>query len=637
MLRRLATAADRTSVALGAVFVLAAAFYFWTAASSLPVIFDEGGLDRYNLLATAFLHLRLALAHAPAALLALSEPYNPAQNSHIVAQGLHDEVLDHGQLYLLWGPVPALLFLVPFHLFGLEPSGSVTVPCFAILGLGFALGTLRLICRAVGGPPLWMALFAACAIALCSAVPFLLRTPSETEDAISAGFCFAMAGIWLAVAALVAGRASLTRLALASLCFGLAAGSRQTLAVLAVVLVPLYLSLRRTRPRRGQLLALCAPFGLCLLALLAYNQARFGDPLEFGARHQLAGYDPLTVRLSSLSYVLPGAWYYLLSPPRPLAVFPFVSLTPPPLSYPLAAPAGYNEVDITGGLLAMTPIVLMLPALPWIWRRRPAWLGALGATLSTLAGAGVVLVLLLAYLIRGTTERYEVDFMMPLLLGSLAAWLAVSHHTRVGRRRLVRLAGALLVAWGCLMGFAVSFVGYGNFLAVEHPGTWKTLQDAGSPLSALVAAAAGGPVLAEVQTPNVLESLHPGYTTLGDDDIEKFWLAGGQNASFVVASPGARTVTLAMTIEPGIVDDETSRLQYGVGSAGVALRAGAHEPLNYQVPARGTRLQVALPVHAGVNRFQLAPIARTLALPDLSHPELRTALLVSDISFDGGR
>jgi hypothetical protein len=639
MPRRRAIAIDRTSLALGVVFVFAGAFYFWTAASSLAVIFDEGGLDRYNLLASAFLHLHLALAHAPAALLALSEPYNPAQNSSIVgAQGLHDEVLYGGQTYLLWGPVPALLFLAPLHLLGLEPSGSVTVPFFAIVGLGFALGTLRLIVRAVGGIPLWMSLLAACAVALCSAMPFLLRTPSETEDAISAGFCFAMAGIWFTAAALVAGRSSLLRLSLASLCFGLAAGSRQTLVLVAVVLVPLYLSLRRTRTsrdRRRLAAALCLPVGLCVLALLLYNQARFDSPLEFGFGHQLAGYDPLTVRLRSLSYVLPNTWYYLLSPPRPLVLFPFVGLTPPPLSYPLAAPAGYREVDITGGILPMMPIALFLPALPWIWRRRPAWLGALGAPLSTLSGVGVVLLLLLGYIADGATERYEVDFAMLLLLGSLTAWFALSHHVRPRRRRPVRILGGVLVVWSCLMGLAVSFVGYGNFLAVHQPGTWNALQDAGSPLSTLIAAVAGGPVLAEVQTPHVLESLPARYTTLSGGIEKEFWLARGQNATFVVASPGRRTVTLAMKIVPGIVNTETSRLRYGIGSGGVALQSGAHGPLDYAVPARGLQLRIALPVHAGVNRFELAPIAHALALPDLSHPELLTALLVSGVSLDG--
>ncbi len=629
-----AAAVDPTNLALGAIFALASAFYIWTALSSYPLVFHEGGLDRYNELATAFLHFRLSVGAAPPSLLALAEPYNPAQNGGIVAQGLHDEVLYGGQLYILWGPAPALVLLVPLHLLGLEPSPSATVPFFAVIGLGFALGTLRLLLRALGGVALWMSVLAGLAVALCSVMPFLLRTPSETADTIAGGFCFAMAGIWLATGAFANRRASLPRLALASLCFGLAAGSRPTLALTAAILIPLYLSLRSSRPRRGLLAALAAPVGICLLLLLGYNQARFGDPLEFGSRHQLAGYDAQTEPLSSVSYVSPGIWYYALSPPRPLALFPFVALTPPPLTYPVGAPSHYEVPEMTGGLLPMMPIVLLLPALPWIWRRRPEWLGPLGAPLVVLAGAGAAIVLLISYEIFSTTERYEVDFSMPLLLGSLAAWLALSHRLSGRRRRLARVGGGLLVAWGCLMGVAISFVGYGNFLAVEHPGTWAELQDLGSPLSSAIARLAGGPVLAEVLTPNVLHGTTVHYTSLGSA-VASFWLEADDRAKLVVASPDARTAVLALDAVPGVVRQETQSIQPARGTVGMTLQGSWQAPAGYLIRPAGRRLRITLRLHAGVNHFELAPVASTFALPNPHSPALSSVLLVSGLSLAG--
>ncbi len=625
------------SLALGAVFVLAAALYLWTAATSTPFTFENGGVDRYNLLANAFLHLRLSVGRAPAGLLRLAEPYNPAQNAPFVDTGvndatnLHDDLLSGGNLYFLWGPAPALVLLVPLHLLGLEPSASVTVAFFAIAGLGFALGALRAVLRQIGDTPLWVCVLAGSALALCSTMPFLLRTPAVTADTLAGGFCFTMAGIWLATSALVDHQASLRRLVAMSLCFGLAAGSRVPLTAVAVVLVPVYLSLRPTRPRRELLMALAVPFGVCFLLLLAYNQARFGDPLEFGTRHQLAGVDLLHAPLGNLSSVTPGAWLYALSPPRPTALFPFLVLGPPPLAYPASLPANYGP-EITGGLLPMTPVVVFLLALPWIWRRRPTWLGSLALPLLVLAGAGIAILLLLSYENTSTTERYEVEFSTLLLLGALAAWLALCHWTRGGLRRLVRVGGGLLVAWGCVTGFAVDSIGYGDFLAVEHHGEWNTLQDAGSPLTALIARLAGRPVLAEVLTKNVKEYTPVTYTSLNVHAEESFWLGAAEPATIVVASPDTRTAALVLGMSPGL---ETPRgIEPGGAAVSVTLLSPNQAPASYVVPPGGRLVRAAVRLSPGVNRFELRPVPSTFTLPNQSNPTTTSLLLVGKLALE---
>jgi hypothetical protein len=629
---------DRVSVALVVVFVPAAAFYVWTAATSVPLSLHAGETDRYNLLATAFLHLRLWVSNAPAGLLHLAEPYNPAQNAPFVDTGVsdatnfHDDVLYGSHLYFAWGPAPALVLLVPLHVLGLEPSASVTVAFFGVAGLGFALAALRVVLRQLGDTPLWAGVLAACAVALCTTVPFLLRTPSVTEDTIAGGFCFTMAGVWLVASAVVDHRRSLWRAAAASLCFGLAAGSRPELGLAAVALVPVYRTLRPTQPRRPLLLALVLPVGVCFALLAAYNQARFGNPLEIGVRHQLAGYDQLHEPPGNFSYLAPGTWLYTLSPPRPTATFPFLVLGPPPLSYPAALPATYGQ-ELTGGLVATTPIVLFLVALPWIWRRRPAWLGALAGPLVALAGAGVVFLLFLAFENRATTERYEVDFAGLALLGALAAWLALASRTRGALRRVVRVGGGLLVVWGCMTGFAVSFIGYGDFLAVEHHGEWNTLQDTGSPLTALIARIAGRPVLAEVLTRNVREYTPVNYTSLNIHAEEAFWLGAAERATVVVASPDTRTAALVLGMSPGL---ETPRgIEPGGAAVGVTLLRSGHALGTYAVPPGGRNVRVALPLSPGVNRFELRPVPSTFTLPDQSNPTTTTLLLVGKLALEG--
>jgi hypothetical protein len=600
-------AVDRVSVTLCLVFLPAALFYLWTAGSSFLLALHGGQAEPYNALASAFLHLRLSVGRAPARLLALADPYDPSQNAAVTNHfNIHDYVLYGRNLYLTWGPVPALV-LAPLHLLGLAPTSSAVVALFAIVGLGFALATLGVLLRKLGNPPLWMCALAALTLALASAVPFMLRRPAVYEEAISGGYCFAMIGVWLAVTALSERRSSSLRLVLMSLCFGLAAGCRPTLGLLALMLVPVYLALRRSRSRRGLLVLLVAPVGVCILLLAAYNQARFGQPLEVGTRYQLAAYDSRTAHFASPGYVPPGLWSYAMDPPRPIALFPFVKLGPPPVLYPGRLPAHYTTNEITGGLLPMAPIVVFLGALPWIWRRRPELLGSLAAPLLTLAAIGAAIALFLSYEFFATTERYEVDFSTLLLLGALAAWLTLSVAARGPWRRLVRVGGALLAAWGCVVGVAVSFTGYSDLLALEHPHTWATLERLTTPLSTAIAGLAGRPILVEVQAPGLARPPTLGYADLGFG-VTTGWLSQGEEAHLTIVSPDTREAALVATLIPAYVTPGTSSIQFGAGAPGLLARGPGRASSTYGVPLSGEQVRIPVHLRPGLNRLGLIPL-----------------------------
>jgi hypothetical protein len=597
-IRSRAFSVNLVSVTLFVVFLCGAAFYLWTAGSTYPLELNGAQGDPYNLLAGALLHFHLSIGPAPAALVHLQDPYDPTQNAPFQPY-FHDLALYHGRFYLTWGPAPVLVLLVPLHILGLEPSPSLTVALFATAGLGFVLATLNALVRQVGNVRLWMCLLAACTLTLSTAVPFILRRPAVYEEAIAGGFCFAMAGIWLVASALVDHKASLPRLLLMSLCFGLAAGSRPTLGLTALVLVPIYMAQRPTRGSLKLLIALAGPVSVCLLLLLAYNQARFGGLLEFGTKYQLASENANTAPYGNPIYVPPGAWFYMIAPPRPIVLFPFIQFAPSLVSYPLGVPANYVESEAVGGLLPMTPIVLFLPALPWIWRRRSAVLGSLAAALLILSGAGVAIILFLSYEFFAATERYEVDFTTLFLLGSLAAWFALSTEARGVRRRLARVGGCVLAIWGCLTGLAVSFTGYYNLLAVNHPSTWEALQNAGLPLSKAITSVVGQPVLAQVSTPT-LERTFPTYTDTGVG-AAAFWLGADVPASLTVLSPDAREASLVADVSPG------RALAAGV-PRGILLDGPGSARASYRLPAH--RAVVNIPVHLddGMNRLVLSPL-----------------------------
>jgi len=596
---------ERVGLVLGAVFVVSSVFYVWTAATSVPLSLHAGSQDRYNLLASALLHFHLYVGRAPAALMHLSDPYNPELNNALIvgptdASSINDDVLYHGLLYFVWGAAPALVLLVPLHLMGFEPSASVTVAVYSIIGLGFALAALRVLIRQVGEVPSWMCAFAGFALSLGSAIPFLLRTPSVSEDILAGGYCFTMAGVWLVVAALVSRRASISRLALMSLCFGLAAGSRPTLGLCALALIPVYLRLRAGRSRRSLAIALGLPLAVCLALLLAYNQARFHQPLEVGSRYQLSGYDSREAPLGHLSYALPGTWMYMSHLPQPMIVFPFIGLSAPP---PPTAPNGLAIPEVTGGLLPMIPIIVFVTALPWIWRRRPRMLGALAAPLMLLAGAGLAMMLLVSYEFFAPTERYEVDFATLFMFGGLAAWLSLAKGPPSRLRLLLRVGGGLLIAWSCVAGIATSFFGDGNDLATEHPQTWKTMEDIGAPLSTAIDTVIGHP------------SLAASYTSLSGG-VTKFVLAPGQEGTVTVVSPGVRAATLVVVCE----QSPNTRYRLGIEGSGLASTS-------FPTSENGKTFELPVHLDRGLNHFELFPLGISAGERTATRPVMAVSVL----------
>jgi hypothetical protein len=615
-------------VAFVAVFLCMSALYLWRTSDAVPLALHGASSNQYNALADAFLHFHLWIAHLPATLLG-PEPLNPARRPLFLNANYSEDALYRGNVYVTWGAAPVLVLLVPLHLLGYEPSSSVVMASFTIAGLGFALAALRVSLKWLSDVPLWMCMLAAVTLACASVVPYILVVSEVYHEAIAGGYCFTMAGIWLAASAIIDRRASLARLWLMSLCFGLAAGSRPTLGLTALVLIPVYVALKPTQPRRGLLVALTVPVGACFLLLVAYNAARFGSPVEIGTKYQLNG-GSYGAHWGSLGYIPPGIWSYLLAPPRLSVVFPFLSMVWPTLSYPLGLPAHYSPTsEQTAGLIPMAPIVIFIVALPWARRCRRELFGSLGPLLQAMAIAGVGIMLFLSYEFFGTTERYEVDYATLFVFGALLVWLALSAQTHGRRRRLIRVGGGLLAAWSCVTGMALCYQGL-----QEHPGTLRALVDAGSPLSTAIATVAGHPILAEVDTPNVLSETPEGYGSLGSN-VSGFALSARSQANLTIVSPDSRYVALVADMLPG-----------PALSAGAALVARIRGPgptsRSYTLPRGGGEARFVVHLIGGVNRlaFSASSTAEngdaSVVQSSVPEPESSMLMLAQDLHFASG-
>jgi hypothetical protein len=537
-------------------FALVLAFYVWIVQTSTPYKFNEYYSGPYGQLADALLHGQLSLRNPPPpGLLALPNPYDPIANAPFRAQDLHDLTLWHDKLYIYWGPVPGLLLFLPLRLAGVWLPQNLATVVFAFGGLVFSVLVLRfLVRRFLPATPTWAVWLGMISLALCNVVPFSLRRAGQYELAIDGALCFGFLGLWLLLTGWFGPKPSVRRLAGASLAIGLAVGCRPTAAL--YMLIPLVLVFgawrsgrwpvpghRGRRPATTVVAALAGPLAACTAVLLAYNMARFGSLLEFGQRYQLSSYDQTHRALGHLSYLGPGLFYYLLLPPRPLATFPFLDLGPPPL-YPWSVPADYTAVEMTAGVLPMIPLMAALALLPFVGRR---WDPGLRQVAGSMVAAGALTILLLAFMLWGTTQRYEVDFVSLLLIPALLVWYTVL--VRVGRRwprRMAAAAGSGAVLWGSVAGLAESFKGYTDGFATNEPKQYRTFVDAFSPLSRLLASAKGGPVVSRVDaTSKVDADAGASWGALGPGSVG--FTLSAKPVTLTIVSPDRRHSLLRLT------------------------------------------------------------------------------------------
>lgn len=434
-------------LAILAIYVWFISLGSWTQWPAVTAYYDQ--------LAVAFAHGHTWLDAAPdPALLALPNPYNPAQR-----QGIPyplDASLYQGRFYLYFGPAPALL-VIAARFFWRGVIGDQVLAFVFIYGIAvIESGLVLKICRRFF-PSLSSGLIAASVLALGLIGPFTwsLVTPDIYNAALMAGQCFFLLGFYTAFDA-VAGQPPRWKLLLTGLFWTAAVASRIT-QVLPVGLMVMLISARMVLPSRTDrskterlrsLLPLYVPLVVGAVALGWYDWTRFGSVFETGYKYALTGKVPMQgphAAVFSPAYVVQNLYNYLLFPPRLRPAFPYfrqaVGLTTSVIpSIPL--PRLYGAQQITG-LLCSAPFVFFaaVPASGLLRRFSSVrletgshdslhWL-----TIALLLSALVPFAVLLAYF--WVAERFIADFLPALMLLSiigfwqLGRWLPGSWYRRL--------------------------------------------------------------------------------------------------------------------------------------------------------------------------------------------------------------
>ncbi len=412
----------------------------------------------YNLLARGLwagqLHLPL---EAPSGLIALPDPLDPASNApfrgnmYTASVRLHDLSFFEGKLYLYFGPTPALLLFGPFSLLtGAHLSHAVAAVILS--GAAFLAGSLLLASiRRAWFPDASLTAFAAgvLALGLGNGAALVLSRAEVWEVAVLCGHLMVTLSLVALWGALRAPGQAVFRLGAASLLLGLALGARPSLLPGAVILL-LPLAQDEASGRRGKLLAAAVvPVATIGILLLAYNHFRFGSPLEFGQRYQLAGdrQDRAHFGLEHLPFNL---WAYLAAPASWGDGFPWVSWARFP-----QPPNGHGNVDPVFGTITNFPFNWLLGGLPFtLIALRGAAVPARLFLAAPLIMATIGMLLLGCF--YGTCIRYQMEFTPWIVL--LAAIIGLSADARLAKATSIprqAVEAAVILAAIASAGFSI--------------------------------------------------------------------------------------------------------------------------------------------------------------------------------------
>jgi len=466
------------SLATFLVFLIAAWCYHWLVDPSgkIPAV-QVYGDDHYNLLLSGFMKGQLSLDLAPdPSLASLSNPYDPKVRG---LAGLHDGVYYEGRYYLYFGVVPVLLFNLPVHAL---TGQFLTEPYVVLFGAWVGLAASLLLWRRMWpNIDLWSehVVYGCGLVALAGAnlLPVVLRRPAVWEIPIVCAFaCFMWALYFTWRACVRPSRWLSVSIAAASTCVGLAMGSRPIyLAGAVVLLAPLFCSARTLGPHYWRrfawwrlVSAAVIPVTLIGIALLAYNEARFNNPFEFGTTYQLAGGDnSQDAVLFSPAFIPYHLRMYLLSVPSLVPYFPFLSVS----TFP-EVPAWHMGIENPHGLLLATPWIVFVVAIPFLLARAPRsnetwWIAT--------TGLGIALVGATVCAFSGAADRYMLDFTPGLML--LAAWSAqqlVIRCRSLGTRRMTAVTACVLAAWSTTFNVFGAFQ-RNRLLEINNPEVYSSL------------------------------------------------------------------------------------------------------------------------------------------------------------------
>ena len=304
------------------------------------------------------------------ALAAIENPYDSSLRRANDISVQWDRAYYNGHYYSYFGIVPVLTFYFPhYFITGKLPTMNTTALFFSILAIIFMFGAvLTAVKKFVKKPNFMLLIIGLLTASFTSGILYCLDFSNIYFTALVAALAFLLLCLWTGMAAYKQKSAKLQILLLflSGISFILSVGCRPTLAISALILAPVFISILACREysAKRKICCVCSfltPIFVGAAALMWYNYIRFGSILEFGTAYQLTVSD---IRANNISlFALPSAIIqYFLQPLGFTAQFPHIELS----SIGLANRGRYVYCDKPLSLIAFPSIILALFVLPLV-------------------------------------------------------------------------------------------------------------------------------------------------------------------------------------------------------------------------------------------------------------------------------
>ena len=255
-----------------------------------------GHRNQYELMAENILEGRLDFAYGDEdALLALENPYDPEERKATGVQYHWDHAYYDGHYYMYFGVVPVFLAFLPYRVLTGQPlttyHATQLFTALAVLGI-FALFAL-LQKRFFKKLPYGVYLLLSAAFSVMS-VWYAAAEPALYCTAITAALALETWSLYFFIRAVYVEKKENRQILFAgigALLGALVFGCRPPIALANMVVLPLlavFLQQHKiTWKLLGKLILAALPYAVVAVALMAYNNARFDSPFEFGQKYQL--------------------------------------------------------------------------------------------------------------------------------------------------------------------------------------------------------------------------------------------------------------------------------------------------------------------------------------------------------------
>lgn len=382
---------------------------------------------------------------------ALENPYDPAARSAAKVRFNWDYAYFEGNYYSYFGIAPILTVHAPIHaLTGKLPNVPMACLILAIAGvIATAFAYREVVLRFIGKPNLWLFLLGLAGVVSASGVYLGALCADMYYVAVLSAQVFSMAFVALAVRAMKTDKLWLrmTLLVLAAIALTLTVWSRPTVALMCVAVFPLFIEflfkIKKDTLKDGLLTvgSFAIPLMAGAAAVMWYNYARFGSPLDFGANYQLTVSD-VSLNTIDFKYLFSSFFSYFLCPMWQTEAYPYLGMQKIKV---LPDGARYFYFDKYCGVFAYgLPLgILAYPRLAMIEKQK----GEKDNTKTAVVAVTAILALGIAFsdfCIGGVNMRYVYDISMMLALVSAAVLMNLTEKSDGYAKPVTGIATAAL-------------------------------------------------------------------------------------------------------------------------------------------------------------------------------------------------